>query len=155
MTRAVYAKQRAARVEKHAAAAKVCQNRAKELKHRDPAAAAQGREHHLVHVRHCTRLRSCAGEEVGTGMWAEAQPDERALQLTDSEFAFGARWRLGPLVMHAGPCQHQSKPKPPNANAGTSAAIGGEHARPLAEGRCGRMCDGPIVYLSSTGKQSA
>eukprot|EP00973_Karenia_brevis_P016465 2255309-Karenia_brevis.AAC.1 len=89
--------------------------------------ATAARRRAAAHLRHRVRLRSCAGE--GAGLWVEMCPKSPELRLTDGEFEFGVRWRLGLPIMRPGPCRH----RPARLDALQDCDV--------AEGRCGQELD--------------
>ena len=127
LSRAIAEKQRAALLDMHADAERIQRRLARAARRRDPAGALVARQRAAAHLRHQVRLRAAAGK--GAGGWVEACPRTPALCLTDSEFEFGVRWRLGLATMQSGPCRHRP------------ARLDTLQDCDAAEGRCGRELD--------------
>ena len=107
LMRAIQGKQRSARLAAHAEAEGKAVEEAKHAQRTNQAAAAAARAEASAHQRHQVRLRSVAGE--GAHEWVRSCPSERTLQLNDSEFQFGVRWRLGLPVCSEGACMLRAK----------------------------------------------
>ena len=87
--------------------------------------AASTRQEREKAKRTVARIHSCEG---GAGRWVEATPSRESLRLTDAEFTFGARWRLGLPVCNCETCGQRNK--------GQDSS----DSHP-AEERCGRLLD--------------
>ena len=137
LTRAVQEAQRDRMLSRNAGAAEEAAMRANALSRRRPEEASRFRCESAAFVRHNVRLRSAAGD--GKHSWVDACPKAKALQFTDAEWRFAARWRLGLAVSRVGPCQLRGRASADEESnvCGKRCNRHGDHAILCARG-CGR-----------------